>query len=387
MAKLFRPPTRTVKYRSGGRLFGRLPRHEGVTLLKVGGLYRQAPDPRAEDVRDADAAYLGGRVYTVSDTTAVELSTAGYDDCLSPEDTSPPQVAGLEITPFSQKFVVMVRFLGPEVGTLVTAVYGGTEDLGSEVSLDDPLDGVSSGAVEGLAPWTSYYVRVRAVDAAGNTVVFPPLDQPPRAVSTMSHTAAGFTEFSDGFEAGDLGAWPTVTGAASAATGAAYAGSYGARLSPSASAGSIATSTTKWPQLFCRGVASFRFRFNALPSSGSADIATLRNTAGSGHADFFVHSNGNFWFDLVGGLSEVDTGVAADAGVWHEAQIKVDYGSDTHRAWLLLDGVEHEISQDSAVESFVRSFHLGTTSAKTYEFDVDSVRVLVGVVDPGWGVV
>lgn len=363
-----------------GPLFGRAPHRIGTTVLREGGLYRQVIDPREEELRAADRIFLGGRVHVVDDVEAAALTAAGYDDCLSPADVTVPEVSWVSVVERSQ----LVAFsVGAEPGATVMVLYGVTAALGSTFTLAETA-GVFTGAVQGLVPSTAYYYRVRAVDAAGNVDVFPDLEQTPLRLSTMSYANDGIDVFGDGFESGDLASWPTVTGAASAAGAAAYTGSYGALLAPSASAGSIATSTTKWPQTRPWGVAACRFRFGALPTSGSADIATLRNTGAGGHADLFVHSGGNFWLDLVGGSSEIDTGVTADVGVWHTAQIKTWYGSTTHRAWLLLDGVEYAISQTGAASGFVRSFHLGTTGTKTYSLDVDDVTVLVGFNDPGW---
>jgi hypothetical protein len=376
---LFRPPVRSVKYPIGP-LFGRAPHRVGTAVLRQDGLYRQVIDPREEELRDADRIFLGGRVHVVDDTEAAALAAAGYDDCLSPADVIPPAVSWVAAAARSQ---LVEWTVGAETGATVTVLYGLTASLGSAAVLAE-VSGEFTGTVQGLVPLTTYYYRIQAVDAAGNTAVFPDSEQPPLTVRTISHTSAELSVFTDGFESGTLAAWPTVTGAASAAGAAAYTGSYGVLLAPAVSAGSVATSTTKWPQTRPWGIAACRFRFGALPTSGSADIATLRNTGAGGHADLFMHSGGNLWLDLVGGSSEIDTGIPADVGVWHTAQVKTWYGDSTHRAWLLLDGVEYSVTQAGAAPGFVRSFHLGTTGTKTYSLDVDDVTVLVGYHDPGW---
>ena len=189
--------------------------------------------------------------------------------------------------------------------------------------------------------------------------------------------------FGDDFESGTLAAWPTVTGAAAASAAAAGAGTYGLRLSPSASAGAVATSTVKWAQTHVWAQAWMKFRINTLASGTSMDMVTIRNTAGSGHLDFFVGTSGKFQADLVGGSSDLDTGVIADVGVWHELQLRVFYGDTTWHAWLWLDGVVYgPIVQAGVTPAFVRSLHLGTTSAKTYEVDVDSIFIVVGDREP-----
>jgi hypothetical protein len=380
VASIFKPPVRLVKYPIGP-LFGRAPHPVGVTVLREAGLYRRVIDPREEELRAADRIFLGGRVHVVDDVEAAALTAAGYEDYLSPADIVPPDISSLSARAESQWCAFQA---GTEAGATVTVLYGVTPALGSTGSLAGFGGTYYGGTVQGLIPSTTYYYRIQAVDAAGNTTVFPDSEQPPLTVRTISYADDDLDVFTDGFESGTLAAWPTVTGAASASGAAAYAGSYGVLLAPSASAGSVATSTTKWPQTRPWGVAAFRFRFGALPTSGSADIATLRNTGGSGHADLFVHSGGNFWLDLVGGSSEIDTGIPADTGEWHTAQIKTWYGDSTHKAWLLLDGVEYAITQPGAASGFVRSFHLGTTGTKTYSLDVDDVTVLVGFSDPGW---
>jgi hypothetical protein len=192
-------------------------------------------------------------------------------------------------------------------------------------------------------------------------------------------------DFSDDFESGGLASWPTVTGNAAVDTLAADLGLYGLRIDPGGgTAATVATSTVKWTQDHGWGLAWCRFRLDELATTGSMDLFTLRNTAGAGHADFFVHSAGNFWLDLVGGSSEVDTGIPADVGVWHTLALRVQYGDTTHRAWISLDGTEFDISQSGATPSYVRSLHLGTTSTtKDYRVSFDDVGVVVADSDPG----
>jgi len=55
----------------------------GLSLLKRDDLYSQVTDPSAEDVEAAQAAYLGGHIYYVSNAEAASLAIAGYADWLS----------------------------------------------------------------------------------------------------------------------------------------------------------------------------------------------------------------------------------------------------------------------------------------------------------------
>ena len=79
----FRTPTINEGPTGSTRLdqFYTLPR--GITVLKVNGEYSLERYPLSNDVIDADIAYLGGHVYTVSDQEAAELIEAGFEDYLT----------------------------------------------------------------------------------------------------------------------------------------------------------------------------------------------------------------------------------------------------------------------------------------------------------------
>lgn len=79
MTRLFTPPGRIERHGTHP-LFGRLTLTRGVSLLKVGGLYRQVIDPSDEEIVAADIAYIGGHVYAVSNTEAAALIAAGYGE-------------------------------------------------------------------------------------------------------------------------------------------------------------------------------------------------------------------------------------------------------------------------------------------------------------------
>lgn len=65
------------------RLFSRIGLDRGVTVLKNDGAYTQVSDPDPEDITAADAAYIGGRIYEISEDEADDLTEAGYGDYIS----------------------------------------------------------------------------------------------------------------------------------------------------------------------------------------------------------------------------------------------------------------------------------------------------------------
>lgn len=81
MSYVFTPPTRTQRpgYVPGqSRLFARMSLEVGISVLKEGGFYSQVIEPTAERVEAADAAYIGGRSYTIDSTERAALIAAGY---------------------------------------------------------------------------------------------------------------------------------------------------------------------------------------------------------------------------------------------------------------------------------------------------------------------
>lgn len=232
----------------------------------------------------------------------------------------------------------------------------------------DPIRVLVTGITEQLTQFT------RAIQATGG----------PAARCDVATWQADVT-FSDSFESGGLTAWPTVTGAASALAAAARTGSFGLRLTPSAgTAATVATSTVKWSQNLRWAQVALRIRLGTLPAAGSMSLVTIQTTAGAGHLDFFVHSSGRFWADLVGGSSDLDTGIVAATGQWYDVQLKVFYGDTTWWAWVQIDGVEYgPLTQTAVTPSYVRSLHLGTSSTTTaWSADVDSVTITVGDIRP-----
>jgi hypothetical protein len=74
--------TPTVKERYGRhRLFSRVSIDVGVTILRItGNQFVQVRDPSPEEITAAEAAYVGGRTYEVSEEEANRLILAGYGD-------------------------------------------------------------------------------------------------------------------------------------------------------------------------------------------------------------------------------------------------------------------------------------------------------------------
>lgn len=59
-------------------LFSRIKIPKGVTVLKEGGQYFEVRYPSAEEVADADIAYIGGYSYEVTAGEKADLEAAGY---------------------------------------------------------------------------------------------------------------------------------------------------------------------------------------------------------------------------------------------------------------------------------------------------------------------
>lgn len=74
----FTPPYVTVKAPDAPEPFNRLGMPKTVSVIKNGSSYRQVNWPTDEDVATADAAYLGGRTYGISEAEAAALTAAGY---------------------------------------------------------------------------------------------------------------------------------------------------------------------------------------------------------------------------------------------------------------------------------------------------------------------
>jgi hypothetical protein len=59
-------------------LFARMHVDRGVSVLKIGGFYRQVEEPSTEDLLSATEVYLGGHEYRIPQYIGDDLVAAGY---------------------------------------------------------------------------------------------------------------------------------------------------------------------------------------------------------------------------------------------------------------------------------------------------------------------
>jgi len=79
MAYRFTTPTILEELESNGHpLFSRIKIPKGITVLKIDGDYFEVRYPSAEEVADADIAYIGGYSYEVTAEEKTDLEAAGY---------------------------------------------------------------------------------------------------------------------------------------------------------------------------------------------------------------------------------------------------------------------------------------------------------------------
>jgi hypothetical protein len=78
MTYKFTTPTVSEGPAGEGRLFSRYRLVRGVTVLKIDGDYFEMRFPSAEEIAEADVAYIGGYSYEVSEGEKVSLEAAGY---------------------------------------------------------------------------------------------------------------------------------------------------------------------------------------------------------------------------------------------------------------------------------------------------------------------
>jgi hypothetical protein len=79
MAYRFTTPTILEEMESDGHpLFSRIKIPKGITVLKIDGDYFEVRYPSAEEVADADIAYIGGYSYEVTAGEKADLESAGY---------------------------------------------------------------------------------------------------------------------------------------------------------------------------------------------------------------------------------------------------------------------------------------------------------------------
>jgi hypothetical protein len=79
MAYRFTTPTILEELESNGHpLFSRIKIPKGITVLKIDGDYFEVRYPSAEEVAEADIAYIGGYSYEVTAEEKTDLEAAGY---------------------------------------------------------------------------------------------------------------------------------------------------------------------------------------------------------------------------------------------------------------------------------------------------------------------
>jgi hypothetical protein len=78
MAYRFTTPTISEGPAGEGRLFSRYRLTRGISVLKIDGVYYELRYPSAEEVASAQAAYIGGYSYEVSEGEKIQLEAAGY---------------------------------------------------------------------------------------------------------------------------------------------------------------------------------------------------------------------------------------------------------------------------------------------------------------------
>lgn len=75
----FIPPTIKTFPVGNHRLFEFFQKlSQGVTVYKIGSVYYEDPYPDSDVLATASEVYYGGHIYTVSNTVAAALTTAGY---------------------------------------------------------------------------------------------------------------------------------------------------------------------------------------------------------------------------------------------------------------------------------------------------------------------
>lgn len=67
----------------GHRLFEFYKMPRGITIIKYNNEYYEMRYPSEDDFIGADAVYVGGHEYVVSDSEADDLTDAGYGDYLT----------------------------------------------------------------------------------------------------------------------------------------------------------------------------------------------------------------------------------------------------------------------------------------------------------------
>jgi hypothetical protein len=78
MTNRFTTPTVSDGPLGDGPLFERFRLTRGVSVIKVDGEYYELRNPSSEEVAEAEAFYLGGITYDVTEAEKASLEAAGY---------------------------------------------------------------------------------------------------------------------------------------------------------------------------------------------------------------------------------------------------------------------------------------------------------------------
>ena len=91
----FTTPTVRVRNPVGDRLWGRAYLERGVSVLRFGSSYQQISEPESDVIDAADAVFIGGRTYAVSNEEADLLTAAGYGSWVTEDADTPVAQAAL----------------------------------------------------------------------------------------------------------------------------------------------------------------------------------------------------------------------------------------------------------------------------------------------------
>jgi len=187
------------------------------------------------------------QVESIIRSTCVDRGTAGLDDLFgygridaAAAIAATPPVSGDTVPPAApislaasagQQQVSLSWAANTESDLAGYHVYRSTTSGSGYAQITPSLLTSTSFINTGLTGGTTYYYVIRAVDTAGNQSA-----NSAQASATPTAPPAPVTLFADTFETGNLtaGGW-SVTGSAVASTGARQAGSWGARISGTAS--------------------------------------------------------------------------------------------------------------------------------------------------------
>ncbi|MDX6720297.1 MAG: large repetitive protein [Solirubrobacteraceae bacterium] len=236
-------------------------------------------------------------------------------------------------------------------------------------TVDDPT---TTYADTTASPQTTYRYTVTALDAAGHG---SPASDP--AVVTTPRLLL----FGDGFEAGSLSQWSTVSGLV-AQQQQVFGGAWAARAtstgSPSYAYRNLATSHA---DLYYR----VRFKLVDPLAGGQAYLLKLRTATGASIDGLYVSSLGTLAYrnDVV--ASSKSSSQTVTSGVWHELQIRTRIAGAASAVEVYYDGAQ--VSELTRIDSLgttpIGRLQFGeVTSGRTYDIAFDDVALDTSFVAP-----